>query len=295
MKTAGNGSGPDPRTKRYLEGLLEGDDDVAYAAVKTMLAEEASVADVYLKLLTPAMVRVGELWRKRKINVGQQKLATEITLRQMERLRSIIGTKPKSLHRALVSCVQGEQHSTGAEMAADLFRLEGWSVDFLGADLPTDDLLMMVKNRQPQILALSVTMKQNLRHLRRLLEALSKLAARPNVLIGGQATETLARWKVGNLDFNVAANLMDGLNFAQTALRSTQPRVDLERYLREIGLRIRQLRTRAGRTQAQLAEAANLNRAYIVSVEHGKQNISMGVVIRIANALGVTTEQLLLT
>jgi methanogenic corrinoid protein MtbC1/DNA-binding XRE family transcriptional regulator len=295
MKTAGDGSEPNPRTKRYLEGLLEGDDDVAYAAVKTMLAEEASVADVYLKLLTPAMVRVGELWRKRKINVGQQKLATEITLRQMERLRSIIGTKPKSFHRALVCCIQGEQHSTGAEMAADLFRLEGWSVDFLGADVPTDDLLTMVKKRQPQILGLSVTMKQNLRHLRRLLEALSKLAVRPKILIGGQATGTLARWKVGNLDFNVVANLMDGLNFAQTALRSMKPKVDLEQYLREIGLRIRQLRTRAGQTQAQLAEAANLNRAYIVSVEHGKQNISMGVVIRIANALGVTAEQLLLT
>lgn len=295
MKTAGNGTEPDPRTKRYLEGLLEGDDDVAYAAVKTMLAEEASVADVYLKLLTPAMVRVGELWRKRKINVGQQKLATEITLRQMERLRSIVGTKHRSLHRALVSCVQGEQHSTGAEMAADLFRLEGWSVDFLGADVPTDDLLTMVKNRQPQLLALSVTMKQNLRHLRCLVETLSKLAARPKVLIGGQATKTLIRWKVRNLDFNVAANLMDGLNFAQTALRFTQPKVDLEQYLREIGLRIRQLRTRAGQTQAQLAEAANLNRAYIVSVEHGKQNISMGVIIKIANALGVTAEQLLLT
>jgi transcriptional regulator with XRE-family HTH domain len=36
-----------------------------------------------------------------------------------------------------------------------------------------------------------------------------------------------------------------------------------------------------------------LNRAYIVSVEHGKQNMSVGVIIKIANALGVPTERLL--
>jgi transcriptional regulator with XRE-family HTH domain len=44
-----------------------------------------------------------------------------------------------------------------------------------------------------------------------------------------------------------------------------------------------------------LAESAGLNRAYIVLVEHGKQNISIGVVIKIANALGVRAEQLLAT
>jgi transcriptional regulator with XRE-family HTH domain len=88
---------------------------------------------------------------------------------------------------------------------------------------------------------------------------------------------------------------MDGLNFALSAFRSEPPKTDLQQYLREIGLRIRELRTRTGHTQAQLAQIAGLNRAYIVSVERGKQNISMGVIIKIANALGVAAEHLLVT
>jgi DNA-binding XRE family transcriptional regulator len=151
----------------------------------------------------------------------------------------------------------------------------------------------MVTNRRPQILALSVTMRSNLKHLRALLQALGKLSASPKVLIGGQASAILTRWKVRDLDFNIAPNLVDGLNLALTEFRSAPPKADLEQYLREIGLRIRELRTRTGHTQAQLAESADLNRAYIVSVEHGKQNISIGVIVKIANALGIPAEQLL--
>ena len=260
-----------------------------------MLVDGASISEIYIQLLTPAMVRVGELWRKRKVNVAQQKLATEITLGQMDKLRSLGVTKEKSPHRALVCCIKGEMHSTGARMTADLLRLEGWTVDFLGPDVPTEAIVAMVKNRQPQILALSVTMKSNLRRVRALLAALRKLPGPPKVLIGGQATATLNRWKLRDLDFHVALNLMDGLSFALTAFRRAKPKADLKQYLAAIGQRIRELRTRTGHTQAQLAESADLNRAYIVLVEQGKQNISMGVVVKIANALGVPAEQLLAT
>ena len=53
------------------------------------------------------------------------------------------------------------------------------------------------------------------------------------------------------------------------------------------------LRQQAGWTQEQLAKATRLTRAYIVAVEGGKQNVSMDVVIRVANGLGVAPDQLL--
>jgi methanogenic corrinoid protein MtbC1/DNA-binding XRE family transcriptional regulator len=280
-------------TERYMDALLAGDEDGTSTAVAGVLADGASIADVYGQVLTPAMVKIGDLWRARKVNVAQQKLATQITLSQMDKLRSLGAASQKWPYRALVCCIQGEMHSTGARMIADLFGLEGWAVDFLGADVPTEDILTMVKHRRPQILALSITMKANLKQVRRLLEVLGKLPEKPKVLIGGQATAPLNQWKVKESDFNVARDLMDGLNIALSAFRSAKPRADLGQYLKEIGQRIRELRTLGGHTQAQLAQSAGLNRAYIVSVESGKQNISMGVVVKIANALGVSVQQLL--
>ena len=60
-----------------------------------------------------------------------------------------------------------------------------------------------------------------------------------------------------------------------------------------MGRRVRDLRQQAGWTQEQLAKATRLTRAYIVAVEGGKQNVSMDVVIRVANGLGVAPDQLL--
>jgi transcriptional regulator with XRE-family HTH domain len=56
---------------------------------------------------------------------------------------------------------------------------------------------------------------------------------------------------------------------------------------------VRELRTRKGWTQEQLAEVARVTRVCIVAVEGGKQNVSMDIVVRMANALGIRPEGLL--
>ena len=46
-------------------------------------------------------------------------------------------------------------------------------------------------------------------------------------------------------------------------------------------------------TQQQLADASELDRTYISLVEHGKQNLSLDAVLKIANALEVPLSDLL--
>jgi methanogenic corrinoid protein MtbC1/DNA-binding XRE family transcriptional regulator len=291
MRNANRATLAEPAEK-YLEALLAGDEDAAAAAVTRFVSRGGSMADVYVEAFTPALTRVGELWRSRKINVAQQKLATQMTLSQMDRLRALERPKPRSTYRALVCCLKGELHSTAARMVTDLLRLEGWSVDVLGADVPTEDVVAMAQSRRPHIIAVSVTMQDNLTQVRSLLAALAKLPKAPRVLAGGQAISRLTR-NFNDLDLIVAPNLREGVQLTLGAFRSAPPRADLRDYLKAIGQRIREIRTEAGQTQAQLAAAAGLNRAYIVSVEHGKQNITMGVAVKIANALGISAAELL--
>jgi transcriptional regulator with XRE-family HTH domain len=44
-----------------------------------------------------------------------------------------------------------------------------------------------------------------------------------------------------------------------------------------------------------LAQAADLDRTYISAVEHGKQNLTLAAVMRLAEALDVPFEQLLVS
>jgi MerR family transcriptional regulator, light-induced transcriptional regulator len=282
-----------PSQQRYLRALLDGDSNAATRIVHELIAKRATVADIYLEVLAPGMFQIGELWCDGKVNVAQEHLATQITLGQMDKLR-LIQSAPRSLsYRVMVCCVEGEHHFIAARMAADLFQMEGWQVDFLGPDVPTAALIEIVSARRPNLLALSTTLQSNLRRTRALIKKIRKLPAVPYIIVGGRATrgDNSGNNKIQGIE--TAANVIEGVTLAKKILAPDRPKAILSDYLKELGRRVRDLRQQAGWTQEQLAKATRLTRAYIVAVEGGKQNVSMDVVIRVANGLGVPPDQLL--
>jgi methanogenic corrinoid protein MtbC1/DNA-binding XRE family transcriptional regulator len=282
-----------PYQQRYLGALLDGDSNLASAIVHELVAKRGRVADIYVQVLAPAMFRIGELWCDGKVNVAQEHLATQITLGQMDKLRLIQSVNRSLSYRVMVCCIEGEHHFIAARMAADLFQMEGWQVDFLGPDVPAAALIEIVAARQPDLVALSITIQSNFRRAQALVKKLKKLTVAPYIIIGGQALLGAggAKNKLDGID--LAANLIEGLSLARKILQPDRPKAILSDYLKELGRRVRDLRQKAGWTQAQLAKVTRLTRAYIVAVEGGKQNVSMDVVVRVANGLGVAPDQLL--
>jgi methanogenic corrinoid protein MtbC1/DNA-binding XRE family transcriptional regulator len=279
--------------ERYLRALLEGDSDEASTIVRELFGKRAGVADIYLQVFAPAMFQIGELWCDGKVNVAQEHLATQITLGQMDKLR-LMQNVPRSVsYHVMVCCVEGEHHYIAARMAADLFQMEGWQVDFLGPDVPTAALIEIVRARRPSLVALSTTLQSNIRRTRALVKKLRRIPGAPCILIGGQAAlgDSAAKNKLEGIE--MATDLIEGLSLAKKILVPDRPKAILSDYLKELGRRVRDLRQKAGWTQEQLAKATRLTRAYIVAVEGGKQNVSMDVVIRVANALGVAPDQFL--
>jgi len=58
------------------------------------------------------------------------------------------------------------------------------------------------------------------------------------------------------------------------------------------GRRLHDLRSGADRTQASIAAAARMDRAFYVNVEGGKNNISLDKIFSLADALGVDVVEL---
>jgi transcriptional regulator with XRE-family HTH domain len=83
-------------------------------------------------------------------------------------------------------------------------------------------------------------------------------------------------------------------NVARDALEGVErPRAVLKEYLIGLGQHVRDLRIEKVWTQEQLSESSRVTRASIVAVERRKQNVSIDMVIRLANALGTSREHLL--
>ena len=66
-----------------------------------------------------------------------------------------------------------------------------------------------------------------------------------------------------------------------------------KKFLREIGLRIRALRTEKHWTQEQFAKNCGLHRTYVAAVERGERNVTVVSLRALADVLRVDITQLL--
>jgi methanogenic corrinoid protein MtbC1 len=174
---------------RYLDALLAGDRNAAVrAALDNGVARGLSVPDLYLGVIQPAQHRVGALWQENRLTVAHEHVATAISQLVMALAYPSLPREPSNGKRALVACVDDELHDLGARMAADFFEMAGFAVRYLGANLPAESLAGMVREEQPDLAILSVTMAFHLDAAREAVQRLREVGGdQLRIAIGGQA------------------------------------------------------------------------------------------------------------
>ena len=279
--------------QRYLDAVLSGEATPAGLVVEEGLNQGFSMFDIYLSILIPTQIDVGQAWHDGKANVAQEHLATQITLDQMNRLRSQIFPSSKLGFRVTVTTVEGEPHFIGARMVADFFLADGWDVDFLGASTPGPDLVELVRRRSVDLVAISTTSEDCLPRLEWTVESLATLANPPKILLGGTAVANSPDLAVEVGADAVGQTLQDAVLEGRRLIGIAKEPVSLNDHLQSLGRKVQGIRRDLGWNQQQLANSANLDRTYISAVEHGKQNLTLGAVVKLADALGVELVQLL--
>jgi len=111
------------------------------------------------------------------------------------------------------------------------------------------------------------------------------LGETPNEILVNEMVRSLQRTAKGAASLSNASSPSAGAG--------AQDERSLEELLAVVGARARRARHERGLSQREVAEAAGLDRAYLSSIEHGKQNITLGALLRLARALGTGVHQLL--
>ena len=273
---------------------MGGEGELARSLVGRAVGRGVSHIEIYLEVLAPAQVRVGELWHEGRVNTAQEHLATTITLDIMDHLRQGMTTPTGLGVRVVVTPVEGDQHSVGARMIADLLAMDGWEVDFLGTGTPASDLGEFVRHRSVDLVAISSAMPEFLPNVRAATDVIRRVASPgPRIMLGGGALES-ASLDIKTLGCDaIVGNALEAVCEARRLVGLTNENLTLGEHLALMGRRINAARTSRKMTQQQLADAAELDRTYISLVEHGRQNLSIGAVLKIANALEVPMGDLL--
>lgn len=106
------------------------------------------------EVVGPLLTRIGEGWVAGEITPGQEHLATGVVERTLARLTDAAG--PTSGPGLVVATLPGERHGLGARLVAAAAVLEGWSVTYLGTDLPESDIAGAAAGVGARAVAISV-------------------------------------------------------------------------------------------------------------------------------------------
>ncbi len=141
---------------------------------------------VMLDVIRPALIRIGDLWHAGVISVATEHFASNFLLGRVRALfRLSAGTAPSP--RVLVACAPGERHEIGSLIVATLMRRAGFRVVYLGADMPLEDLVGLVRESRFEAILLSVTMSGSAASL---LDSRDQLRDLPcQLILGGAAIE----------------------------------------------------------------------------------------------------------
>lgn len=190
---------PLPYVDQLTRTLIEGDIGSTRALIKRAQFEGSSYLHIATRLFQPSLYDVGRLWQQNRISVAQEHLASTLTQTVLSQLFIRADFAAANGQKALFACVAGNTHALGLRIVSDAFELSGWTVQFLGADVPGEALLLQVDGWHPDVVCLSAAFVQQLPELRRVITEIRRtfLAHRPTVVVGGLATnevKNIWRW-----------------------------------------------------------------------------------------------------
>ncbi|WP_433544157.1 cobalamin B12-binding domain-containing protein (plasmid) [Streptomyces sp. CA-294286] len=171
---------------RLWKAVSVADEYAATAVVARALDEGVDPESVLLDVIAVVQARVGEEWAANRIGVAQEHAATAIN----ERAVAALGTHPAarttpSGRRITVACADGEWHALPARLLAEVLKLRGWQVDYLGAQVPAPHLIAHLHTTHAEAVALSGSIATRLPTAHAAITACQAIGV--PVLVGGAA------------------------------------------------------------------------------------------------------------
>ncbi len=171
----------------YFSSLLDGDKKKCMAVVAHLLEQNIDPKVLYKDLFQRSLYQVGKMWENNRICVATEHVATSITECLMNHVNLPVRTTTQIKYKVIVTCVPKEFHQVGAKMVANIFELNGWDTFFVGANTPVSELLKLLKEKKPDLLAVSITFYINVLKLIDLIAKAREVSTKLPIIVGGQA------------------------------------------------------------------------------------------------------------
>lgn len=140
---------------------------------------------IFLEVFFPCLVVIGEAWYRGELRIATEHFASAF-IRGV--LMNLLGAYPiySNAPRLLIGCAPEEFHEIAPLMLSVLLRREGYQVEYLGADLPVEDLMDYASDVLPAMVILSASFEDTARPLLKMQAMLEELPSQPKLGFGGR-------------------------------------------------------------------------------------------------------------
>ncbi len=163
--------------KQYLEHLFVGKRCEARELILAAQDRGIDASKLLQLVIWPAMEQVDKLYRNNHITRIMEHMSTRINRMLADTLQALLARKPKTGRRMVVACGEGEVEELGAQITADLFEAEGWSVWFLGSGVPNDEIVQFLGKIRPEVLCVYGTQPAGVPGMRKLIDEIHSMGA----------------------------------------------------------------------------------------------------------------------
>jgi MerR family transcriptional regulator, light-induced transcriptional regulator len=204
-------------SKKLYLSLASGDVDSAtriYEETKNVL----SLEEFYDKILKPVMYEIGIKWEKSEIDVAIEHVCTNTAYGLVAAINERI-SKPDNLEKILLCSPEGELHGLSASVIESVLESRGYRVFNATPSIPTDSIITFIRNIEPDLIMVSITLPDNIKAGERLVKKIRSKFLIP-ILVGGLAIS----FSKGNFHGIVTSNplessLEDVLRLIRSSLR----------------------------------------------------------------------------
>jgi len=169
--------------KQYLEHLFAGKRCQARELIFAAHDRGITAAKLLKMVIWPAMEQVDKLYRGNHISRIIERMATRINRMLADQLGGMLARSPKSGKRLVLLSGDGEVEELGAQITADLFEAQGWTVWFLGSGVPNDEVLEFLGQVTPDLLCIYGTAPANVPAVRNLIALIREVGVCPEMQV----------------------------------------------------------------------------------------------------------------
>ena len=171
--------------KNFFDLLIHGEIDEVYCIYKEF-TKYNTLSTFYQNILRPVLYTIGDMWDSKKLDVGDEHIASNTVLRLLEIIKKEMRPRITKEKTILICTPYSENHVIPCSMLETFLSIRGYEIINLAPSVPMISILNQIQSKKPDLVLISITLVDHLQSAKRMIDKIKK--TKTPILVGGQAT-----------------------------------------------------------------------------------------------------------